>query len=593
MRSGSFKSVVDLFEARVAVQPDAPAIAANDQCLSYVDLNMASNSLARRLRAFGVRPEVRVGICAARTSVWPIAILAVLKAGGTYVPLDRRYPDAHLRQIVAETSPIALISDGSAPGQIVSMIEHVFHPLPHRGDQIAADAVDLHVEIPAAALAYIIYTSGSAGRPNGVMVSHQAVRTYVRALSRELQLQSGTSYLHTASFAFSSSVRQLLVPLSQGLQVILAATPPDSLDTLRATSRNQQRLTIDLTPSLYRQLIADQSSAQQIPGLFRILSASESLPSDVATQLALLPSDGGDLFNMYGQTETTGIVALSKISAGTGGKPPPIGRPIANVRVYVLDRHLSPVAIGLPGEIYIGGSGLARGYLGRPDRTAERFVPSPYTSGERLYRTGDLGRWCPDGNLEFLGRGDQQIKLRGFRVELGEVESSLRAHPEVRDAVVMLREDTPGDARLVSYLIPTRSVPPVRRLRAFLRQRLPDYMVPSAFVTLTAFPLTPNGKLDRGALPRPETTHELEMRFVAPRTPTEEALATIWSDVLKVEQIGIHDNFFELGGHSLLATALVARATKRFGVRVSLLGLMSTPSVAAMAAQIDSERHTA
>ncbi|WP_315828556.1 MULTISPECIES: non-ribosomal peptide synthetase [unclassified Bradyrhizobium] len=585
-----FRSIVESFEARVSERPGDAALNAIDGRFTFAELNRAANGLARRLIAAGVGPESRVAIVAARTSAWPISIIAVLKAGGAYVPLDARYPQSHLRRIISDVAPVAAIADRAMPAELgVGMKNFIpFEPEVVRG---SGEEVNPGVAIAPDGLAYIVYTSGSTGQPNGVMVTHRCIASYVEALPRALKLEAGFSYLHSASFAFSSSVRQLLVPLAQGLCVDLLHDPLGYLSgsSNEAMSVSGQQAILDLTPSLYRQLCAGGLEPGVKLNLGRILSASEPLRGDVARRLQSLGREASRCFNMYGQTETSGIVTTFELTGDSSSSKLPIGRPMENVGVYVLDRNLRPVSVGLAGELYIAGSRLARGYAGQPGLTAERFIPSPFGEGVRLYRTGDLARWRSDGNIEHLGRVDEQVKLRGFRIELGEIEVTLARHPNVREAVAMLRDDTPGEPQLVAYVVMEKATAPVEDLAAFLRGSVPDYMVPTAIVELESLPLTPNGKLDRSVLPRAQIRHEASAQYVAPQTQTEKMVASIWAEVLRLEQVGMNDNFFELGGHSLLATALVAKVSKASGRPLSLLHLMGTPTVAAMVARIEAE----
>ncbi|HEX2077170.1 MAG TPA: amino acid adenylation domain-containing protein, partial [Longimicrobium sp.] len=430
----------------------------------------------------------------------------------------------------------------------------------------------------------VIYTSGSTGRPKGVMNAHRGVVNLLWSMRGTVAIAPGDRLLAITTLAFDISVLELFLPLLSGARVeILARSAASDPALLREAVAAGGGTVLQATPATWRLLLdAGWEGGESL----RALSGGEALPAELAARLR---ERVGALWNVYGPTETTIWSTAQHLGAGpdVGRGHVSIGAPVANTRVYVLDRYLSPVPAGVPGELYIGGAGVARGYLGRPGLSAEKFVPDPFAAepGARLYRTGDLARWRPDGTLEFLGRNDHQVKVRGLRIELGEIEAALRGHGSVADCVVMARADA-GEQRLVAYVVGGVEA---AELRAHLRRSLPEYMVPSAFVFLDALPLTPNGKVDRKALPAPELA-PAEDRYVAPRTPVEEVLAGIWAEVLRLERVGANDSFFELGGHSLLATRVVSRVRELFGVELPLRALFEGPTVAELAGRVEEMR---
>lgn len=591
--------IQSIYEMHVDRDPNRIAVVCEDDQRTYGDLNRRANRLARHLRSIGVGPEVLVGICLERSVQMAEAILATLKAGGGYVPLDPSYPKDRLRFMSRNADVRVLLTDGDTAGDLVQGVPQLV-----RLDTDAAAIMrhgDSDLEPTAADddVAYVIYTSGSTGEPRGVVVTHSNLCHYVGAIHVPMALTSRDVYLHTASFSFSSSVRQLLVPLSHGAEVVIA-TRDQIRDPLALFSLIQRRgvTVIDLVPSYWRSSI-DALEALDEAGraallnnhLRLILSASEPLLSDLPRRWAQELKHGARLLNMFGQTETTGLVSCYPIppDGSDDVKVVPIGRPIANTQVHVLDQQLKPVPVGVDGEIFIGGAGVARGYLSRRELTAKRFIPDPFgeNRGARLYRTGDLGRWRADGNLEFLGRMDHQVKIRGSRVELGEIEGALSQHPGVRQSVVIARHDTPAENTLIAYFVPLGPPPTATELRRFLGQRLPDYMVPSAFVSLTTLPLTPTGKVDRRALPRIQQTRlETDEVFDRPRDLLEYQLKGIWEELLHVSPIGRKDDFFELGGHSLLAVRMMDRIAEVWGTKLPVATLFNGATIECLSAAL-------
>ncbi|OJH38589.1 non-ribosomal peptide synthetase [Cystobacter ferrugineus] len=563
--------------------PDAVAVIFQEQQLTYRQLREQSDAVARELRRRGVGPEVTVGLACERSVEGVVGLLGILKAGGAYVPVDPALPQERVSYMLRDAGArLVLTHRPVAPslppleGEVLLLEELREAP----GGPFEPPAL-----LPDSS-AYVIYTSGSTGRPKGVNISHASV---VHSTEARLTAFPSTPrvYLMLAPFSFDPSVCGIFWTLCHGGTLVL---PPDAL---RESTEEIPRLIarhgvthMSFTPSLYATVL-ELARPEQLASLELVIVAAEASPPAIVRRHArVLP--GAQLFNEYGPTEVTVYASVGWCDPESRAATVPIGKPIANMQVLILDKHLRPVPVGVPGELYLGGLGLARGYWGRPELTAERFVPHPHSDvpGARLYRTGDLGRWLPEGNIEFIGRVDNQVKVRGFRIELGEVEEVLTQHPGVREAVVLAREDTPGLKRLVAYASPREGMTlGAAELRAFLRGRLPEYMVPSAVVVLDALPRTPNDKVDRRALPAPgvETRAELE----PPRTPVEQALAGVWKELLGVPEVGRQDNFFELGGHSLLAVRALALARARLGVNVPLRALFESPSLEALARSVE------
>jgi amino acid adenylation domain-containing protein len=595
------RCVQQLIEEQAARTPDAPAVIDGGTTLSYRELNRRANRLARQLQTLGVGVETRVAICLGRSAEMLVALLGVLKAGAAYVPLDPSYPAERIGFMLRDSRAAVIVAEAST----VERLPAAGSAAICRIDQLPeTDSVEYSA--PAVApdnLCYIIYTSGSTGQPKGVQISHRALVNCLASMQREPGLNSQDRLLAVTTLSFDIAGLELYLPLIAGATVVLAsraaASDADQLAALLAESR---ATLMQATPATWRLLLASGWRGQR--GL-KVLCGGEALPPELARQLLEL---GVELWNMYGPTETTIWSATGRIDRDD--EPITVGRPIANTAIYILDRWLQPVPVGVVGDIYIGGDGLARGYFGQPALTAELFMPDPFSGGwrsgpgkspgARLYAVGDRARYLPDGRIEILGRSDQQIKLRGFRIELGEIAAALTQHPDVREAAVIVREDPPGTQRLVAYVTeePRNRWPAGRtreenaslasELRQFLKDRLPEYMLPSVYVVLDALPLTPNGKLDRSALPAPEgVDQETAAGYVAPRTPIEVELAQLWAQLFGAQQIGIHDDFFTLGGHSLLATQLIIHARNRFHVEIPIAMLFSTPTIAGMAAVIE------
>jgi amino acid adenylation domain-containing protein len=577
------KCIHELFEAQAERSPHAVAVVFENQQLSYGELNIKANQLASYLRELGVGPQTLVGLCVERSLEMVIGVLAILKAGGAYVPLDPAYPKERLAFMLQD-----------AQVQIVLTQQQLLLELPtNHGVQLlcldtdcvqVAEQADTNLGNTASSedLAYVIYTSGSTGKPKGVQISHGAVVNFLSSMQREPGLAANDTLLAVTTLSFDIAGLELYLPLAVGARVVIVSREVAVDGVVLAENIAKSGATMmQATPTTWRMLL---ETGWRGSDHLKILCGGEALSSELASQLLTRCSS---LWNMCGPTETTIWSSIHEVQSVNG--PVPIGRPIGNTQLYILDRNQQLLPIGVPGELYIGGDGLAQGYLNRPELTDERFVPDPFRpeAGNRLYKTGDLARWLSDGNIEILGRLDHQVKIRGFRIELGEIESVVRQHSAVRDTVVVMHENAPGDKQLVGYVVGEwESTPAADELRNFLKRKLPDYMIPAAFVVVDALPLTPNGKLDRSALPRPDQVGSGLETYKPPRTPAEETVAKIWADVLKVERVGIHDNFFDLGGHSLLATKVISRVRATFHIDLPLRSFFQAPTVAELVAVI-------
>ncbi|HKV11511.1 MAG TPA: amino acid adenylation domain-containing protein, partial [Thermoanaerobaculia bacterium] len=563
------------FEERAAERPRDEAVIAGDVRLTYEELNRRANQLAHHLRSLGVMPEDRVGVCLRRSERMVSTLLGILKAGGAYVPLDPTYPRERLELILTDSGArLVVTEEGTALG-LAAFAEGRAQRVLLDTEKIAQESSENPA--PAAGpgnLAYLIYTSGSTGRPKAVAIEHRSPGVLVCWAREVFSPRDLSGVLASTSIGFDLSVFEIFVPLSWGGRVIVADNAL-ALPTLPAAG---EVTLVNTVPSALAELVR----GGLVPGGVRVINlAGEPIPPALVEAIHAL-SPRRWLYNLYGPSEDTTYSTFALLATGSEA---PIGRPLADTRVYLLDARGEPVPVGVPGELFLAGEGLARGYLGRPDLTAERFVPDPFATapGARLYRTGDLARWRASGDMDFLGRIDHQVKVRGFRVELGEIEAALARHPQVREVVVMARDDGERGKRLVAYVTP-RGVA-ASELRHFLRESLPEHMVPSAFVRLDALPLSPNGKVDRKALPDPGLPG-VDRAPAAPRSGAEELLAGLVAEVLGVPRVGLHDDFFALGGHSLLATRLVARVARVFGVELPVSAVFVTPTVSGLAARI-------
>jgi amino acid adenylation domain-containing protein len=577
------KCLHDLFMEQAAKTPDAVAVVYEGRELSYDELDRLSSQLAHHLRGLGVRAETIVGLCVERSLEMVVGLLGILKAGGAYLPMDPSYPSDRLAYMLADAKAPILLTQAA---QIERLPKHDAYVVLLDADWPSI-AVQPSVPPPNITLpdnlAYVIYTSGSTGKPKGVMNCHRPLVNRLLWMQSVYGLDGSDRVLQKTPFTFDVSVWEFLWPLMTGARLVVARPDghrdPVYLTDLIARARVS---TLHFVPSMLQAWLEMPQVGVRCRHVRRVICSGEALSGQLQRRFFAQIDSG--LHNLYGPTEAAIDVTFWACRKEDDGNDVPIGRPIWNTKLYVLDQALQPTPIGVSGELYIGGVGLARGYLGRAGLTAEQFVPSPFGDGERLYRTGDLARWRPDGELQYLGRVDYQIKIRGYRIELGEIEAKLVEHSDVHQAVVVAREDAAIARRLVAYVVVADAAAiDVAELRAHLQRSLPEYMVPSAYVMLNALPLTPNGKIDRRALPAPDHQAVVRGEYVAPRTPTEEMLASIWAELLKLDRVGIEDNFFELGGHSLLATQLVARIRDTFHVELSLRALFETPTIAELA----------
>ena len=583
------KCIHQLFEAQVERIPDAVAAVFEDQQMTYRELNARANQLAHYLRRHGVGPEVLVGICMERSLDMVIGLLGTLKAGGAYVPLDPAYPKERLAFMLEDTQAPVLLTQ-----------ENLIERLPkHKAHVLCLDkdweiVLNEDEENPVCAtiaenLAYVIYTSGSTGKPKGAMISHRSLCNHMFWMQEQFPLTDSDRVLQKTPFSFDASIWEFYAPLLAGAGLVMARSEDHyDIASLVRVIADQKISVIQFVPSLLRTFL-EAEDLESCNSLKRVFCGGEALTLDL--QERLFAKLNVDIYNLYGTTETCIDSTFWPCKREWHQQIVPIGRPIANTQAYILDRYRQPVPIGVPGELHIAGTCLARGYLNRPELTAQKFIPNPFSNepGSRLYSTGDLARYLPDGNIEFLGRMDHQVKLHGLRIELGEIEVVLDRYHRVKETVVIAREDVPGDKYLAAYVVPKRGQSPTGSdLRKFLKEKLPDYMVPSAFVLMDALPLTPNGKTDRQALPAPERTRpDLEEGFVAPRTLVEQQIADIWSEVLQLERIGIYDDFFNLGGHSLLAIQVISRLRKAFQIEVPLRVLFEIPTIADLSAFVE------
>ncbi|MEH2050448.1 amino acid adenylation domain-containing protein [Nostoc sp.] len=584
-----------LFAAQVELTPDAVAIQQAGEQLTYRELSDRANQLAHHLQSLGVKPETLVGICVERSLEMIVGLLGILKAGGAYIPLDPAYPQERLTDILEDTQLSILLTQErfqdklpNYAGKIICLDTDWLEIAQHSTAN-PINKVKLHN------LAYIIYTSGSTGKPKGVMIEQRSLTNFTLTAIHEYGINASDNILQFASICFDASVEEIFPCLSVGATLVLRTEEMlHSSDEFWRCCREWQLTVLDLPTAYWHQLVAELTPEDsRIAKSLRmvIIGGEEAQLEKVMhwhSSIAHL-SNPPQLLNSYGPTEATVITTSNCLTPAATSVS--IGRPISNAQVYILDRYLQPVPIGVTGELYIAGDGLARGYWQRPELTALKFIENPFYNPkskiqnpklERLYKTGDMARFRPDGNLEYLGRVDNQVKIRGFRIELGEIETVLREHSQVFQAVVIAREDIPGQKRLVAYVVPKESQLTTDELRHFFKQKLPNYMVPSAFVLLKALPMTLNQKVDYHALPAPDLSRSVEDKFVAPQTPTEERLAAIWSEILRLKQVGIHDNFFELGGDSILSIQVISRANQA-GIQIAPKQLFQYQTIAELA----------
>jgi len=579
----------ELFEAQVEKTPDAVAALYKDQQLRYTELNGRANQLARYLRAYGIGPDQLVGICVERSLELVVGIWGVLKAGGAYVPLDPSYPAERLGYLLKDASPRMVLTQARFKPALAGSALPIL-TLEEQWDEIAQQStanLDLRAEgLNAHHLAYVIYTSGSTGEPKGVMVEHRNLVNYAIHATRQFDVASGAGSLICTSLGFDLALTGFYPPLLCGRAVRLSAEQQDLSALSRLVGESENLAPLKLTPS-HLGLLEGSLSSGQLKGRVRVLVlGGEALRAEVVRAWREHAPETR-IFNHYGPTETTVGCVVHEIADELSGVIP-IGRPISNTQIYILDEQRQPVPIWVVGEIYIGGAGVARGYLNRWQLTEQRFIADPFSAepDAKIYKSGDLGRWRADGTIEYMGRNDRQVKFRGYRIELGEIEAQLIRHALVKEAVVLAREDIPGEKQLVAYVTSHETPPSIEELRAHVKGILPEYMLPSAYVLLESLPLTANGKLDRRALPMPEGEAYALKPYEAPQGEIEELLAGIWCELLRIERVGRHDNFFELGGHSLLAVQLLTRIRQSLGRELALRELFEFPSVQAQAQRL-------
>ncbi|RMT41054.1 amino acid adenylation domain-containing protein, partial [Pseudomonas syringae] len=571
------QTIHGLFEAQVERTPQAVAVVHGQQRLTYRELNAQANRLAHALRKQGVQPDSRVGICVERGVEMVVGLLAILKAGGGYVPLDPAYPVERIAYMLKDSTPAAVLAQSATEALLADVSVPVIN-------LDLSDWQDESVQNPrvpgltSAHLAYLIYTSGSTGMPKGVMIEHRNTVNFLTWAHVAFDGSALEKTLFSTSLNFDLAVYECFAPLTSGGSINVVK------NVLELQHGNHDIGLINTVPSALKALL----EIDGLPGSVHTVNvAGEALKRNLVE--SLFEKTGVQrLCNLYGPSETTTYsswVAMDR----KDGFAPHIGRPVGNTRFYLLNEQQQLVPRGMPGEIYIGGAGVARGYLNRDDLTAERFLKDPFSlsPGARMYRTGDLGRYLPDGNIEYLGRNDDQVKIRGFRIELGEIETSLNKHPQVQEAVVVAREDVPGETRLVAYFTPSDPtvLPESSDLRTYLQGLLPDYMLPAAYMPLDAWPLTPNGKLDRKALPALDSSALVSRAYEAPVGDVEIKLAALWADLLNVEKVGRHDHFFELGGHSLLAVSLIERM-RQADLEADVQVLFGHPTLIQVAASV-------
>ncbi|MDB9450245.1 non-ribosomal peptide synthetase, partial [Dolichospermum circinale] len=581
------KCIHQLFEAQVERTPDAVAVVFDDEELTYSQLNSRANTIAHHLQSQGVRPDVLVGLCMERSPLMLVGLLGILKAGGTYLPLDPAYPSERLHFMITDAQVTLLLTQHNLQDllfQQTAPIVCLDNDLNLTTEHSLTNPVS---QVTPEHLAYVIYTSGSTGTPKGVPICHHSLATHCQHLQKYYAIDSTDRVLQFASLNFDPSLEQIFTTLIAGATLFIRNT-----EIWTATQFTEKLLAyklsvIDLSPAYWQQLtqhwvnLPNQMLNHQLK---LVIVGGEELSPAALRLWHQSPVHGVRLLNVYGPTEATITATTFEIPQRFLQKSLllniPIGRPLANRKIYILDTYGNPVPIGLPGELHLGGLGLSPGYLHHPELSEKKFIPDPFSHkpGSRLYKTGDLARYRIDGNIEYLGRIDNQVKIRGFRIELGEIEAVLNIHPQIQQAVVIAIKDIPDNKRLVAYVVKSDDSITTYHLREFLQQKLPEYMVPSSFVTLDTIPLTPNGKIDKKALPVPDGVAR-EVEYIAPRTPREEIIANIFATVLNLQNVGTDDNFFTLGGHSLLATQLISRLRLAFNREIPLRTVFESPTV--------------
>ncbi|BCL38696.1 amino acid adenylation domain-containing protein [Nostoc sp. MS1] len=581
----------ELFAAQVEKTPDAIAITFAQQQLTYQELNSRANQLGHYLQTLGVKPEILVGVCIERSLEMVICILGILKAGGAYVPIDPEYPQERITYMLEDSQVKVLLKQEKLLNQI---------PL-HQAQTICVDAewdkistqpnTNPQSNIQPDNLAYVIYTSGSTGKPKGAMNTHKGICNRLLWMQEAYQLNSTDSVLQKTPFSFDVSVWEFFWTLITGARLVIAKPGghKDS-DYLINVITQEQITTLHFVPSMLQAFLQNRH-VEKCTSLKRVICSGEALSVDL--QNRFFQRLECELHNLYGPTEAAIDVTFWQCQKNSNLKSVPIGRPIANTQIYILDADLRPISIGYTGEIYIAGVGVARGYLNKEKLTNEKFIINPFanSASQRLYKTGDLARYLPDGNIEYIGRADFQVKIRGYRIEIGEIENTLSSHPEVREAVVIARDDHAQEKQLVAYITYDEQKPTINSLRDFLKTKLPDFMIPAAFVMLETLALTPSGKVDRKALPKPELSSFVEtVAYIAPRNEVEAKLVQIWSDILHLPKIGVTDNFFAIGGDSLKTLHLTAKIEEVFNKEIPLATVLTNPVIADLAKVIQSNQ---
>jgi amino acid adenylation domain-containing protein len=577
--------VPQLVGKQAAARQDAVALVADDETLTYLELDSRANQVAHYIHTLGAGPDVLVGLCVERPISMVVGALGILKAGAAYVPLDPGYPAERLAFVLNDAQTQVLVTEQRVLERLPGGATHIVALDTQRSEIARESSHAPAIEVSPRDLAYVIYTSGSTGQPKGVQITHESLLNLVFWHQRAFGVTSADSATQLASPSFDAAVWELWPYLTAGARVYL----PDKYTKLAPEALRDWLVRHGITISFLATALAESVMRLDWPpetALRVLLTGADTLQRYSPPTLPFM------LVNNYGPTECTVVATSGRVVADAQRTTrPSIGRPIANTQVYILDDSLQPVPEGLIGELYIGGVGLARGYLNRPELTAERFIRNPFSAapGARLYRTGDRGYFLSDGQIAFVGRTDEQIKIRGYRIEPGEIVAALNCHPAVQTSIVVAREDIPDEKRLVAYVVPAAGPRPTpAALHEFLATKLPDYMVPVVFEFMEALPLTPNGKVDRSALPAPTAAYRIRSAsFTGPRTPIEEGLATIVATLMGLDQVSIYDNFFLLGGHSLLGAQIIARVHEAFGVDLPLHSLFNTPTVAQLAAEIE------
>jgi amino acid adenylation domain-containing protein len=574
-----------LFEQQVERTPDAIAVVFEDQQITYREINTRANQLAHYLRRQGLQPDALVALFMERSVEMVIAILGVLKAGGAYLPIDPDLPAERLQFLLQDTHVRLLLAQDKLRAKVADYEGEILCLDSDRSKLSVEEQGNPQPNVMGHHAAYVIYTSGSTGTPKGVVNIHDGLRNRIQWMQESYRLTAADRVVQKTPYTFDVSVWEFLWPLSSGACLVVAR-PGGHRDSVYLVQliRSQQITTLHFVPSMLGAFL-QEPGIEQCSSLRRVICSGEAFSSEL--QQRFFERSMAALHNLYGPTEASIDVTAWECRAEKAPVAVPIGKPIGNTQVYILDQYLHPVPIGVAGELHIGGVGLARGYLNRPELTEEKFIANPFSDqpGDRLYKTGDLARYLPDGNIEFLGRIDNQVKIRGYRIELGEIEAILAQHPAIQQAVVLAREDTPGDKRLAAYVVTGNGTDPsAQDLRSYLQHKLPEYMVPSAFVFLDSLPLTANGKLDRRRLPFPKQIRpELEGGLAAPQTEVEKTIASIWQDLLELESVGLEDNFFDVGGNSLHLIQLERKLRETFGPKISILDLFKNPTVSSLA----------